>query len=324
MASQNCFLMVGEDSFSLLQEVARWKQAFVEKYGETDLEELDGSSAPIEQIISSIASLPFLSEKRLVILKNFLSSQKADLANELLAHVEKLPETTVLVLVETEEPDKRTSIFKKLSTLATNRLFLKPKGAQLTTWIQRRSEAHGAQISSSAAAALAATVGDNLFTLDNEIQKLALYSRGGLITPQMIDELVAGNVQQSIFLLTDQLAQKNYSAALKTLRTLQEQGEDPAFIFSMIVRQFRLILEMKALSEQNLPAPMMARKMGVHPFVVSSSLRFTKNFTHQQLRNMLAQFLELDQRLKTGLIPLKPREEDQYLLALELILLKNA
>lgn len=322
MNSPNLFLMAGEDSFSLLQEVKRWKEAFVDKHGDSDLEELDGESTSIEQIISSISTLPFLSEKRLVILRNFLGSQKADTANELLPAIEKLPETTVLVMVELKDPDKRTSIFKKLSTLATNRLFLKPKGMQLSTWVQRRAELHQGSIQSETATYLTSVLGDDLFALDQEVQKLCLYARGQSITREMIDELVTGNVQKSIFTLTDQLAQKNYSGALQTLEQLQEQGEDPAFIFSMIVRQFRLILELKALSEQNLPAPMMARKMGVHPFVVSSSLRFTKNFTYDYLRQTLAGFLEIDRRLKTGLIPLKPREEDQYLLAIERILLK--
>lgn len=315
--------MAGEDSFSLLQEVKRWKAAFVDKHGDSDLEELDGETASIEQIISSISTLPFLSDMRLVILKNFLSGKKADEANELLPALEKLPDSTILVMAELKEPDKRTSIFKKLTTLATNRLFLKPKGVQLNTWIQRRAESHGGKLSPESAAYLASVIGDDLFALNQEVQKLSLYARGQAITREMVDELVTGNVQKSIFTLTDQLAQKNYSGALLTLEQLQEQGEDPAFIFSMIVRQFRLILEMKALSEQNLPPAMMARKMAVHPFVISSSIRITKNFTYDYLKKTLAGFLELDTRLKTGLIPLKPREEDQYLLAIERILLRN-
>ena len=108
---------------------------------------------------------------------------------------------------------------------------------------------------------------------------------------------------------------------MRTIEALQEQGEDPAFIFSMIVRQFRLLLEMKALSEQNMPPTIMARTMGVHPFVVSNTVGYTKNFTYEYLKETLAAFLALDERLKTGRIPLKPREEDQYLLAIERILL---
>ncbi|MFA6024498.1 MAG: DNA polymerase III subunit delta [Candidatus Gracilibacteria bacterium] len=322
MESPNLYLMSGEDHFSMRQELTRWKDAFVSKFGESDWEELDGSNTSVEQIISSISTRPFLSEKRLVVLKNFLGSQKAETANTLLPALEKLPESTVLVMVEESKPDERTSIFKRLNILATKRLFLKPKGVQLSTWVQRRAEQAGARINPETASYLVSAVGDDLFALDQEIQKLTLYARGEPILREMVDELVTGIVQKSIFTLTDQLAQKNFAGVLKTMEDLKAQGEDPAFIFSMIVRQIRLILEMKALSEQNLPAPMMARKMGVHPFVVSSSLRFTKNFTFEQLRYFLKKFMELDHRLKTGLIPLKPREEDQYLLAIERILLR--
>lgn len=322
MAKANLYFMTGEDRFTLLQELRRWKQAFLEKYGVADLEEIDGEYASIEQIINSIVAIPFLSEKRLIILKNFLTTHKAEEANELLKALEKLPESSVLLIAELSDPDKRTSIFKALSSQATPRLFLSPKGAALTQWVLRCAHNEGASMQSETAAYLVSQVGEDLFALNNEIQKLALFARGTIITREMVDELVTSNAEKSIFLLTDQLAQKNHAGALQTLRGLQEQGEDPAFIFAMIVRQFRLILELKALSEQNLPPAMMARKMGVHPFVVSSSLRFTKNFTFEQLRHKMAGFLELDRRLKTGLIPLKPREEDQYLLALERILLQ--
>lgn len=322
MAKANLYFMTGEDRFSLLQELKRWKTAFIEKCGDTDLEELDGETSKIEQIINSIVAVPFLSEKRLVILKNFLSGHKADEANALLSAIEKLPESTVLLIAEFSEPDKRTSIFKALSSQASPRLFLRPKGVQLNQWILRRAQAEGASMQTETAAYLASTAGEDLFALNNEIQKLCLFAKGGIITREMVDELVTSNAEKSIFLLTDQLAQKNLSGALETLRGLNEQDEDPAFIFAMIVRQFRLILEMKALSEQNLTPTMMARKMAVHPFVISSSLRFTKNFTFEQLRRKMASFMELDHRLKTGGIPLKPRAEDQYLLALERILLK--
>lgn len=329
MPQSNLFLMAGEDTFSLLQEVKRWKDAFVEKHGDTDLEELDGESCQIEQIIGSIATTPFLSEKRLVILKNFLSGRKAEEANLLIPALEKLSETTILVMAELKDPDKRTSIFKKLSSLATNRLFLKPKGALLNTWIQRRAEAsaygraqnQGTFMSTDAAAYLSSLLGDNLFALESEIQKLSLFAQGKSITAEMIDDVVTRSVQKSIFTMTDQLARKDFPGVLTTLRQLQEQGEEAPYIFSMIVRQFRLMLEMRALAEENLPPTMIAKKMAVHPFVVQNTLRFAKNFTAGEMKTALQKFLDIDRRLKTGLLPLKPREEDPYYLALERVLL---
>lgn len=316
--------MMGDDPFSLREELARWRDAFVEKFGDTDLEELDGETTPLEQIAGAVQATPFLSEKRFVIVKNFLSTQKAESANALVPLLDKIPESTVLVLAELGSPDQRIAAFKAVSGQATKRMFMKPSGGMLHRWVQKRAETAGAPMSLDTAAYLASTLGDNLFALNSEVQKLALYANGHPISTQMVEEVVTRNVQQSIFTLTDQLARKDYAGVLKTIRELQNQGEEAGFIFSMITRQFRLMLEMRALSEEGQPPTLMARKMGVHPFVVQNTLRFAKNFTAAEMRRALSDFLEIDRRLKTGLLLLKPREEDPYLLALERALLQQS
>lgn len=318
--------MSGEDRFSLLEEVKRWKNAFLEKFSDTDLEEMDGEHASVQEINAAVRATPFLSEKRLVILKDFLSSKKAEEANALLPTLEQLADTTFLLMVESKEPDKRTSIFKAVTQMATQRLFIKPKGAQLNTWASRRAEALGARLDPQTASYLTSWVGDDLFALSNEIQKLTLYASAAhpsapSITVPMIDELVVSNAQKSIFTLTDQLSKKDYAGALKTIHSLEEQGEEAAYIFAMLTRQFRLLLEMKALAEEGQAPAQIARTMAVHPFVVQNTVRFSKNFTHGELRAALTKLLNLDRRLKTGLIPLKPRDEGHFLLALERVLL---
>ena len=76
MNKSNLYFMTGDDPFSLREEVQRWKQGFLEKFGDTDLEELDGETATLEQIAQATQTTHFLSENRLVILKDFLSSQR--------------------------------------------------------------------------------------------------------------------------------------------------------------------------------------------------------------------------------------------------------
>lgn len=323
MRKPNLVFMYGEDSFSLSQEIGRWKAAFVEKYTDTNLEEIDGADMKINELQAAISAMPFLADKRLVILKDFLANQKAEEQKSLIPILENLSDTTVLVITETGEPDKRTSLFKNLNTNATVRLFMKPKGMALATWISRRAEAHKGQINSQIANYLLEAVGDDLWKLENEIQKLCLYAQGSQVTPDMIDDLVTGSVEQSIFTMTDQLAKKNMAGALATLKKLQAQGQEAPFLFSMIARQFRLMLEMKALSDARMPANAIASKMGVHPYVVQTTLGQCKNFTHAQLRRALRKLLEIDRRLKTGGLHLRQREEEQYLLAIERVLLSQ-
>ncbi|MBI4127120.1 DNA polymerase III subunit delta [Candidatus Peregrinibacteria bacterium] len=309
MKRENLIFMYGEDSFSLLNELKRWKDAFVEKHGDFNLQEISGEEIEVDALRSTVTSLPMLGEKRLIILKDALS--KAELKDA----IADIPDFTVLVIAETAPPDKRTSFFKYLSTNATLRLFLQPKGAQLKAWILRRAALHGGLIDDSAAAYLAEVAGENLWALDNELQKLALFARGGQINIETIDELVSGNVQESIFKMTDELAQKNTPAVLKLLRQLEEQGEEPGYIFAMIARQFRIMLEIKSLLDNRYTPQMIATRMKVHPFVANTAARQCRNFTHAELKKTLAALFEIDRKLKTGKL-------SDYLLAIEKTLLQ--
>jgi len=76
MTKPNFHLFVGEDSFLVLEEAKRWKRVFAEKYGDNDLIEFDGLDASPEDIVEAVSSPAFLSERKLVILKNFLGARK--------------------------------------------------------------------------------------------------------------------------------------------------------------------------------------------------------------------------------------------------------
>jgi DNA polymerase-3 subunit delta len=150
-----------------------------------------------------------------------------------------------------------------------------------------------------------------------------MFAQGQPITPAMVDLITTGGIEQSIFTMTDQLARRDTAGAMRTLKKLQEQGQDAVFIFSMVVRQFRLMIEIKSLLEERIPANIIAKKTGAHPFVVQNTSKQCKNFTNSQLKRALRKLLEIDRRLKTGRIHLRPREEEQYLLAIERILLSH-
>jgi len=322
MPKPNILLFYGQDPFSLAQEWQRWKRVFVQKHGDSNFEELEGKNLTVEQIIYAAQALPFLGEKRLIALKNFLQDASSDTQKDLIPILEYIPESTVLVFIENGQPDGRSSLFKALQKEATLKRYEPPEGYQLTDWILKRAQTHGAQISSGNAEFLSQRTGKDLWRLDNELQKLSLYAKGEAINKSMIEALVSGSLEQSIFAFTDFLSQRDHASALKTLKALEEQGEEAPYIFAMMARQIRLLLEVKALTEEHQTEPQMARQMGAHPFVIKNTLRQSRHFTKEALTILLQELLTIDRRLKTGLIPLKAGEEAQYWLALERVLLK--
>lgn len=322
MKKPNLVFMHGEDSFSLLQELRRWRHAFLEKQGDLNLNELDGNCSA-QDIAEAARQVPFLGEKRLVIVKNFLASHKADTLNELIPHLNHLPDSSILVLAEAGKVDKRSSLYKFLAQHATLKAFIPPKGAQVNHWLRSQAQKHGGSIDPRNAGFLIDLLGEKLWILDNEIQKLCHFADGQPITLEMINKVVQGSAERSIFTLTDQLGARNHKAALKTLRELEQQGHEAPYLFAMMARQFRIMLEAKALAEDRLPESAIASKMKAHPFVVKQALKSSRNFTYHQLEAALKALLKIDQRLKHGHMHLRTREAEQYLLALEKVLLKH-
>lgn len=315
-------MMFGDDALSLREELGRWQAAFTQKHGDLNMEVLDGLASPAD-IKSAIIASPFLGEKRLVVVNNFQAQQKAESKKDLKDVLASLPDSTILVLVETSAPDKRSVLYKFLIQEATLKPFNKPEGAALTKWILDRTHKHGGSLDFSVAGALAARVGDDLWQLENEIQKLTLYAAGAPITKAMIEALVSANLDQNIFEMTDRLARKDIAGTLKLFRELHEQGHESPYLFAMVVRQFRLMLEMKALHEEGLHPKAIALKMKAHPFVITNTLKYCHHFSQTQLRSALNSLLDIDRRLKTGLLHFRAREEDQYLLTMERLLLRQ-
>jgi DNA polymerase-3 subunit delta len=314
--------MFGEDAFSLLQEVSRWKKGFLLKHGDLNLEELSADEVTLPQLKAALDSLPFLGEKRLVILKRFLETQKKEAQEAILKILPSIPESSLLLWVEFGKPDARTSLFKTLKKTAKCQEFNAPKGPELLAWIEQRAKHHGLAFNRNLAQVTVSRVGTELWALDIEIHKLSCRFGKTLPTPEQIRELLSNNSQESIFTLTDQLAQGNTRAVLATLKTMENQGSDAMMLFAMIARQLRLLLEMKDHSEKGLAESVIAKIMDVHPFVVQKTLPHAKRFSSQKLKKALENFKDLDRRLKQGHLHLRPGEEFHLLLKMEECLTK--
>ncbi len=322
MKKPNLVMMFGEDTLSLKEEIHRWIKAFSQKYGDINLEILDGLNCSVSDLQSLIMSSPFLGEKRLIILKNFQKQNSTEKRKALKNILNQIPDSSILVLYEQGQVDKRSTLYKFLVQNATIKNFSKPEGTALIQWIIKRAAKHGISINANLATKLSILLCGDLWQLENEIQKLSLYAANKPVTKEMIEELISRSYKENIFEMTDKLAQKNKTEALRLFKMLHLQGYKAPHLFAMILRQFRLIMEMKDLNKKGLKAKEIASHMKIHPFVVSKTLKSCYNFSEQELHSILQKLLTIDKRLKKGKIHFRPHEEDQYLLAIEKILLQ--
>ena len=76
--------------------------------------------------------------------------------------------------------------------------------------------------------------------------------------------------------------------------------ESPLMVLSMIIRQFRMILQCKMLLEQGKLQNQIAQKMELRDFMVKQYIQQSKYFNAKQLREALEFCLQTDINIKTG------------------------
>lgn len=321
----NIILLYGDNPFEIEAKLKQWKAGFIEKYGgEMNVDEMSGSTEA-HTILESAYSIPFLSEKRLLIVKGFLETQKTEALKSIAEQLGKIPETCVLIFIEQKMPDKRTTLFKKLQKIARLEEIKSLSGEALIQWILERVSKKQSKMDSKTAFHLMSTAGNDLWRLEHEIEKLIPYAEGQTITMEMVDELVSdGNISTSIFKLTDALGTKKIEEALKILHRLVNQGEELPMIFSMLVRQFRLILQIQELKALHHSPHEIATRLKQHPYAVSSILPQCKHFTPNELKRIFEKLLNIDRGLKTGVFRYQPSDQKEYLLQIEKLMIECA
>lgn len=298
--------LYGPDTFRSKEKLKMFKEKFVHEVDKSgfNLVEVDAEKATINDLNKAIATQSFLAKKRMVVIRNIFGQRKA-LQTEMLELLKQGKyregkDDNILVFWD-EGPDKRAALFKYLDGSKFKEEFELLKNNELTSWIVRRVESRGGKISKMNADILASKSDGNLWALAQEIEKLTALARGGEISKEQLAESILVKIEDSIFNLTDAIGNKNTKVALKLLHESLEAGANEIYLLTMIVRQFRILIRVKAAAESgssNYRA--IATELGLHPFVVQKATAQAGKYTMEQLKIIYKKLLEIDLKLKMG------------------------
>jgi len=304
------YVLHGSDEFSLRQQVRSLRAAMGDPAtAEMNTSVLDGKSTSAAQVLSAARAMPFLSDKRLVIVEGMLSwlarkgagkTGKAEL-EELAAGLEDLPPHARIVFVETDTLSDKHPIVVAAKTLpgGFHKLFGPPPN--LAAWIRGHArEVYGVDVEPQAAAALAAIIDNDLRAADNEIAKLATYVNGERpITVEDLKLLTTYAAEPDVFEMVDAIGRRDGQTAIRLMHRLLAQ-DDPLRLFGMIVRQFRLlILAREHLNAGGAPGSL-GQAIGVHPLVAKKLSEQVRAFSMEQLDAIYHHLLDTDLGIKTG------------------------
>ena len=287
------FYFYGENSFAIQQQLNALSEQYQKKAGGSlEIERFDMSSDPLSKLLNSLGVIPMFASSRLLIVRDFglLKLEKAKL-EQMLGMVS---ESTILVLIDSN-PDKRSAVYKVLSSLKNAKKFDNLSQPQLVGWIQKLVANEGATIDNRTISVLIEKVGFDQWQLQNEIQKLVNYNQ--TITVDSIDKLVVPNVEYSVFVMTDALAKQQVGRAVDTYRSLVAQNEPDQKILGAIMYQYR-VLALCKIHEGDTSG--WAKQFGLAPYAVSKSQSIARTLTLDKIKAAYKAIIYADMTIKTG------------------------
>lgn len=296
------YLFYGADELARSEALAEIKAGVDPDFAELNSVTLQGRRLKADALVSACEALPFLAERRVVVVEDALKQlRSADTRDSVRDYLARVPQSTELVFVERDEPDKRTALFGALKKRATLREFRPREGAELQRWLVGRVRPYDATLQPQAGALLAEFVGGDSRALDNELRKLAAYvGAGGTITPDAVHLLVADGAATSVFAFVDALATRKLGRALGLLRELLDEGQPAHYLLFMVARQVRLLLQARDMVARRIRPEQAAAELKQNPFAVRKAVEQAQRFTPEALLALHDRLVELDHRSKTG------------------------
>ncbi|MFA4942549.1 MAG: DNA polymerase III subunit delta [Patescibacteria group bacterium] len=315
----------GDNSFKAKQKINELKQKFFKEVdpNEHSFNVLDGALADLNEISQTINTGSLFTKKRLTLIENILSNKKTTFLEEFLDYLQKNnldKSDDVLVIYEPRIKNQKGKIVKtspngekdspltvkekKLFEFLNQQKFIQEfkslTSNELASWIKSEVENRGGTINYEAISELINHSNNDLWQLNNEIEKLINYKTE--IKASDVKEICFKAIDDNIFALTDALGNKNKSLTLKILEDQYRLAAADEYILAMLLRQFKIILQLKVALENGENPKTIGPSLGLHPYVAQKSASQTQYFSVTQLKEIINNLTNLDYLNKTGQI----------------------
>lgn len=297
---QNVYLFYGEENYLKRQYRDKLVKALGVEGDTMNYARYEGSRIVVGEVIDLAETLPFFAKRRVIELTDtgfFASSQE-----ELAEYLKSVPNTTCLLFVESRV-DKRSKTYKAAGKAGRTIEFTLPDEKTLMRWMMGRVRGAGKTITRDAWTEFLHRTGDGMEHMDREMEKLLSYAyEKEEITLEDVKAVCTRQVQTKVFDMISFVASKNLPKVLELYHDMLAAREPALRILSLIVRQFQQMYVVKEMVSQGMNAAQMAARLSQREFIVKKNAALAKNFTMEQMRALLEDAADLEERVKQGLL----------------------
>lgn len=292
------YLLYGEEAYLRKQYRDRLKKAMTTEGDTMNYSYLEGKDISVGAVIDLAETLPFFAERRVIAVEN--SGLFKHGGEQLAEYLASPAETAYFVFVETEI-DKRSKLFKTVSSKGTAVEFPVQGEATLKKWILGMIKKEGKQITEPALYYFLEKTGTDMENIRTELEKLMCYCmEKEAIREEDIEAVCTKRISSHIFDMINAMANKKQKKALDLYYDLLALKEPAMRILFLITRQFNLLLQVKELKAKGLDNKSIGAKISLPPFVTGKYAAQAARFRTSDLRAALESCIEAEESVKTG------------------------
>ena len=296
---KSAYLLAGTDRPKIDRALERLRRRF-----EPDaVELLSAAEASGEDIVAACNALAlFAGGGRLIVVDSAEVWKAAD-AKAVASYLKAPAPATTLALVA-GELKKDAPLAKAVAASGEVLLWEVPKRG-LQRWVGEQFQVHGAKIEPEAARVLVELVGEDLYELAAEIDKLATWAGGQRVGVDDVERLVAARGEATNFALTDAWGARDVAGVLRASESMLERSGDPHSrtiprLLGVLGNHVARIQECQALEASGLTAKEAAVRLKRNPYYVGKLYAQARNFSPEELRDVTVRLADLDHALKGG------------------------
>lgn len=263
----------------------------------------------ITACIEEILTLPFLSDKKVVVIKNayLFTGEKGpkDInqnIDQLLEFIQKYDGSTLVIFeVYHSKLDERKKLVKTLKKETKLIKIEQMTEEEMKNWIKNELNQQYKDIKQDALNLFIELTGINFNLIKQELEKIILFiGERPTITKQDVETIVNRSLEQNVFLLTDYIQKGQKEEAVNLVNDLIIMKEEPIKLLALITSNFRLYYQCKILGKKGYSQQQIAKTVGAHPFRVKLALRTSRQYQLNQLMNIINACAETDYKLKSS------------------------
>lgn len=255
----------------------------------------------IDNILEDANTFNLFSDTKLIIVNdaNIFTSSNDILTDKIINYLNNYNDKSYLVFtLLSDKIDNRKKITKVMSDKG-NVIDLNKKDVDINYIISYLKE-NGYQINMSDARMILNKVGNNLFSINNELDKLMLFKlEDKVIDKNSIDLLINENIDSSLFALVDSITNKDKDKMLKLYHECLLES-DPIMIINMLANKYILLYQVKRLISDGYSDDKIAKELEVHPYPVKLARNMCYSYSVKEILDIILKLANLDKDIKLG------------------------